>query len=94
MITSRSDTMDGVMMMLIVLALLLILRACDTGRSRWLLAGAAVMGLAFDVKILESLVALPALAVIALLGFPRRAGGACSRWRRPARCMSSWRWRG
>ncbi len=69
-ITSRSDTMDAVMMALIVLALLLILRACDTGRSRWLFAGAAVMGLAFDVKILESLVALPALAVIALLGFP------------------------
>ena len=69
-ITSRSDTMDGVMMTLIVLALLLILRACDTGRVRWLLGGAAVMGLAFDVKILESMVALPALAVIALIGFP------------------------
>jgi 4-amino-4-deoxy-L-arabinose transferase-like glycosyltransferase len=69
-ITSRSDTMDAVMMVLIVLALVLILRACDTGRSRWLFAGAAVMGLAFDVKILESLVALPALALIALLGFP------------------------
>ena len=73
-ITSRSDTMDAVMMMLIVLALVLILRACDTGRLRWLLAGAAVMGLAFDVKILESLVALPALAVIALLGFPAARG--------------------
>ncbi len=69
-ITSRSDTMDAVMMMLIVLALLLILRACDSGRARWLFAGAAVMGLAFDVKILESLVALPALFVIAMLGFP------------------------
>ncbi|MEA2141173.1 MAG: hypothetical protein QOC91_1272 [Solirubrobacteraceae bacterium] len=73
-ITSRSDTMDAVMMVLIVLALLLILRACDTGRARWLLAGAAVMGLAFDVKILESLVALPALAVIVLLGFPAPRG--------------------
>jgi 4-amino-4-deoxy-L-arabinose transferase-like glycosyltransferase len=73
-ITSRSDTMDAVMMVLIVLALVLILRACDTGRLRWLLAGAAVLGLAFDVKILESLVALPALAVIALLGFPAPRG--------------------
>jgi 4-amino-4-deoxy-L-arabinose transferase-like glycosyltransferase len=69
-ITSRSDTMDAVMMVLIVLALLLILRACDSGRARWLFAGAAVMGLAFDVKILETVVALPALALIALLGFP------------------------
>jgi 4-amino-4-deoxy-L-arabinose transferase-like glycosyltransferase len=68
-ITSRSDTMDAVMMVLIVLALLLILRACDSGRARWLFAGAAVMGLAFDVKILETVVALPALALIALLGF-------------------------
>ncbi|HTZ88095.1 MAG TPA: glycosyltransferase family 39 protein [Solirubrobacteraceae bacterium] len=69
-ITSRSDTMDGVMMVLIVLALLFIVRACESGSLRWLLAGAAVLGLAFDVKILESLVALPALGLIALIGFP------------------------
>jgi 4-amino-4-deoxy-L-arabinose transferase-like glycosyltransferase len=69
-ITSRSDTMDGVMMVLIVLALLFIVRACESGAVGWLLAGAAALGLAFDVKILESLVALPGLALIALLGFP------------------------
>ncbi len=69
-ITSRSDTMDGVMMLLIVLALLFVVRACETGRTRWLLAGAAVLGVAFDVKILESFVALPGLAVLALIGFP------------------------
>lgn len=73
-ITSRSDTMDVVMMALIVLALLFILRACETGAVRWLLAGAAMLGLAFDVKILESLVALPALAVLAFLGFPAPVG--------------------
>jgi 4-amino-4-deoxy-L-arabinose transferase-like glycosyltransferase len=69
-ITSRSDTMDGVMMVLIVLALLFVVRACESGGTGWLLAGAAVLGLAFDVKILESLVALPGLALLALLGFP------------------------
>lgn len=69
-ITSRSDTMDGVMMMLIVLALWLIVRACDTGGYGWLLAGAAALGVAFDVKLLESLVALPGLALLAYLGMP------------------------
>jgi 4-amino-4-deoxy-L-arabinose transferase-like glycosyltransferase len=69
-ITSRSDTMDGVMMALIVLALWLIVRACETGSSAWLLAAAAVLGLAFNVKLLESLVALPGLAVLAYLGLP------------------------
>jgi 4-amino-4-deoxy-L-arabinose transferase-like glycosyltransferase len=69
-ITSRSDTMDGVMMALIVLALWLIVRACETGGYGWLLAGAAALGIAFDVKLLESLVALPGLALLAYLGMP------------------------
>jgi 4-amino-4-deoxy-L-arabinose transferase-like glycosyltransferase len=75
-ITSRSDTMDGVMMMLIVLALWLVVRACETGGYGRLLAGAAVLGVAFDVKLLESLVALPGLALLAYLGMegPSRQG--------------------
>ena len=71
-ITSRSDTMDAVMMALIVLALLLIVRAVETGATAWLLAGAVALGIAFDVKLLESLVALPGLAVLAYLGLPGR----------------------
>jgi 4-amino-4-deoxy-L-arabinose transferase-like glycosyltransferase len=71
-ITSRSDTMDGVMMALIVLALYLIVRANECGSSAWLLTGAAALGIAFDVKLLESLVALPGLAVLAYLGLPGR----------------------
>jgi 4-amino-4-deoxy-L-arabinose transferase-like glycosyltransferase len=69
-ITSRSDTMDGVMMALIVLALLFVVRAGEHGSTAWLLAAAATLGLAFDVKLLESLVALPGLAVLAYLGLP------------------------
>jgi 4-amino-4-deoxy-L-arabinose transferase-like glycosyltransferase len=69
-ITSRSDTMDAVMMLLIVLALVFVVRACESGAVAWLLAGAAVLGIAFDVKILESLVALPALGLVVLVGFP------------------------
>jgi 4-amino-4-deoxy-L-arabinose transferase-like glycosyltransferase len=74
-ITSRSDTMDVVMMALIVLGLLFLVRAAETGRIRWLLGAAAVLGVAFDVKLLESLVALPGLALFAYLtapGTPRR----------------------
>src|SRR5437763_1712235 len=69
-ITSRSDTMDAVMMVLIVLALLLLLRACEGGSSGWLLAAAGVLGVAFNVKLLESLVALPGLLALAYLGMP------------------------
>jgi len=71
-ITARSDTMDAVMMMLIVLALLLVVHAVESGSSAWLLAGAAAMGIAFNVKLLESLVALPGIAVFAFVGMPGR----------------------
>jgi 4-amino-4-deoxy-L-arabinose transferase-like glycosyltransferase len=75
-ITARSDTMDAVMMALLVGALLLLIKACESGRTVWLLAAAAVLGIAFNVKLLETVVALPGLAVIALLGFKRRVPAA------------------
>ena len=70
-ITARSDTMDAVMMLLLVLALLMVVRACETGKTAWLLAGAAMLGVAFNVKLLESVVALPGLFLLAWLGLPR-----------------------
>jgi 4-amino-4-deoxy-L-arabinose transferase-like glycosyltransferase len=76
-ITARSDTMDAVMMALTVLALALLVRAARSGRTVWLLGAAAALGVAFDVKLLESVVALPGLALLAWLGLP---GG----WRRRA----------
>jgi 4-amino-4-deoxy-L-arabinose transferase-like glycosyltransferase len=74
-ITARSDTMDAVMMALLVLALLLLIRAGDSERTIWLLGAAAALGLAFNVKLLESLVALPGLAVLAYLGRPHSVTG-------------------
>jgi 4-amino-4-deoxy-L-arabinose transferase-like glycosyltransferase len=71
-ITARSDTMDALMMALAVLALLLTVRATQSGRTVWLLGAAVALGLAFNVKLLESLPALPALALLAWLGLPGR----------------------
>lgn len=69
-ITARSDTMDAVMMLMLVLALFLLVRACASEQrgTLWLLGAAATLGIAFNVKLLESLVALPGLFVLALLG--------------------------
>ncbi len=71
-ITARSDTMDAVMMSLTVLALLLAVRAAESGRTAWLLGAAAALGLAFNVKLLESLPALAPIALLAWLGLPGR----------------------
>jgi 4-amino-4-deoxy-L-arabinose transferase-like glycosyltransferase len=75
-LTARSDTMDSVMMLLVIAALWLTIRAlCEPERRRRIvvLAGVA-MGLAFNVKLLEATIALPALLTLYLLagGGPRR----------------------
>jgi len=78
-ITARSDTMDAVMMMLLVVALLMAVRAIETGGTAWLLAAAAALGLAFNVKLLESLVALPGLFVLVCHGLPPVEGKTAAR---------------
>lgn len=64
-LTSRSDTMDTVMATLLVLAAWLIVRAAPERRARAVVAAGAVAGLAFEVKLTEATVALPALAMMA-----------------------------
>jgi 4-amino-4-deoxy-L-arabinose transferase-like glycosyltransferase len=66
-LTSRSDTMDTVMAMLLVLAAWLVVRARPERRARGVIAAGAVAGLAFEVKLFEGTVALPALALMAWL---------------------------
>jgi 4-amino-4-deoxy-L-arabinose transferase-like glycosyltransferase len=64
-LTSRSDTMDSVMALLLVLAAWLVVRAAPERRARAVVLAGAVAGLAFEVKLTEAMVALPALAVLA-----------------------------
>ena len=66
-LTSRSDTMDTVMAALLVLAAWLLVRAAPAARGRAVVAAGAVAGLAFEVKLTEAVVALPALALLAWL---------------------------
>jgi 4-amino-4-deoxy-L-arabinose transferase-like glycosyltransferase len=69
-LTSRSDTMDSLMMALIVLAGWLVVRAAQTGRSGYLFGAAAVLGIDFNVKLFEALVPLPAFALLYLIASP------------------------
>lgn len=81
-LTARSDTMDSVLAALEVAALWLSWRALESGRTRWSLAAAAMMGLAFNVKLAEMLIALPAMALLwlwaAAPGRRVRALSACA----------------
>jgi len=70
-LSSRSDTMDSVAMFLNVVALWLVVRFALERRERWLYLAAATLGLAFNVKIFQGVVCLPALGLLALLAAGR-----------------------
>jgi 4-amino-4-deoxy-L-arabinose transferase-like glycosyltransferase len=63
-LTSRSDTMDSLMSALLIAALWSAIVAVQSRRARWILLSAALVGVAFDVKLAEALVPLPALALL------------------------------
>jgi 4-amino-4-deoxy-L-arabinose transferase-like glycosyltransferase len=77
-LTSRSDTMDSLMMLFVVAALWLTVRATAVGSRRWLVLAGVAVGLAFNVKLLEGLVAVPPLMLLYAVGAPT------PRWRRAA----------
>lgn len=67
LLTARSDTVDAAAMLLSVIALWLLVRFAHDGRSRWCYLAAAAMGLAFNVKLFEGIVGLPALILFGFL---------------------------
>ena len=80
-LTSRSDTMDSLMMLLVIAALWLTVRACasETPDRRAIVLAGVAFGLAFNVKLLEAMIAVPAVVVLYLLAGGGRAPPARAR---------------
>jgi len=74
---NRNNTQDSLLVLLLLLAAWAVIRAAETGRLRWLLACAVLVGLGFNVKMLQALLVLPAFYLLYLLGSPVRW------WKRP-----------
>src|SRR5579883_1799233 len=74
--TNRNNTIDSLLVLAVLLAAWAVMRAVETGRLRWLLLGAVLVGLGFNIKMLEAYLVVPALGLVYLVG--ARAGW----WRR------------
>jgi 4-amino-4-deoxy-L-arabinose transferase-like glycosyltransferase len=63
-LTARSDTMDSVMCALLMAALWCSVEAVRARRARYVLLSAGLVGIAFNVKLTQALVPIPALALM------------------------------
>jgi 4-amino-4-deoxy-L-arabinose transferase-like glycosyltransferase len=73
--TNRNNTMDGLLVFFLLLAAWAFIRATETGKLRWLLLGAFIVGLGFNIKMMQAFLPLPAF--YALYFFASKEG-----WRR------------
>jgi len=71
-VTSRNNTIDSLLVLTVLLAAGAVLTAAETGRLRWLLACAVLVGLGFNIKMLEAYLVLPAFGLLYLWSAPGR----------------------
>jgi 4-amino-4-deoxy-L-arabinose transferase-like glycosyltransferase len=68
--TDRNNTMDSTLVFTLLLAAWAFTKSTETSRLKFLMAGAVLMGIAFNIKMLEAYLPLPAFLGIYLLGAP------------------------
>ncbi len=77
-VTNRNITIDSVLALTLLLGAWTVMRAAETGRLRWLLLTAVIIGIGFNIKMLEAYLVVPAYGLLYLLASPR------SIWKRVA----------
>jgi 4-amino-4-deoxy-L-arabinose transferase-like glycosyltransferase len=69
-VMNRDNNLDTTLVVFLLLAAWCVIKASETGKLRWLLLGAVMIGLGFNVKTLEAYLAVPALGLLYLLSAP------------------------
>jgi 4-amino-4-deoxy-L-arabinose transferase-like glycosyltransferase len=71
-VTNRANLVDSLLVPTVLLAAWALSKAAETGRLRWLLLCAVLVGLGFNIKTLQAYLVLPAFGLLYLLGAPVR----------------------
>ena len=67
---SRHNNLEGLLVLVILLAVWAFVLATETGRWSWLLLGAVLVGIGFNIKALEAFLVLPACYLLYLVAAP------------------------
>ncbi len=64
---NRNNTIDSLLILMLLLAAWAVIRAAEEGRLRWLLLGALLVGLGFNIKMMQAYMVLPAFYLLYLV---------------------------
>ncbi len=71
-VTNRNNTIDSTLALTMLIGAWAVIRAAETGKLRWLLLSAAIIGIGFNIKMAEALLVVPAFGVLYILAAPRK----------------------
>jgi 4-amino-4-deoxy-L-arabinose transferase-like glycosyltransferase len=66
--TNRNNTMDGILVFFLLMAAWAFIQAIETGKRRWLFFGAFIVGLGFNIKMMQAFLPLPAFYALYFFG--------------------------
>jgi len=66
--TERNNTIDGLLVFVLLLAAWAFLKSTEQGKTRYLLVGAVLVGLGFNIKMLQAYMVLPAFYALYFFG--------------------------
>lgn len=69
-VTNRNITIDSILALTLLVGAWAVLRAAETGKLRWLLLSAFIVGIGFNIKMLEAYLVVPAFGLLYLLAAP------------------------
>jgi len=67
---NRNNTIDSLLVLALLLAAWAVIRAAEKGRLRWLLLSALLVGLGFNIKMMQAYMVLPAFYLLYLIAPP------------------------
>ncbi len=70
-VTNRDVTIDSTLALALLVGAWAVIRAAETGKLRWLLLSAFMVGIGFNIKMLEAYLVVPAFGLLYLLAAPR-----------------------
>ena len=66
--TNRNNTMDGMLVFFLLMAAWAFIKATEDGKLRWLLLGGFIVGLGFNIKMMQAFLPLPAFYALYFFG--------------------------
>ncbi len=70
-VTNRNITIDSTLALTLLLGAWAVVHAAETGQLRWLLLSAAIVGIGFNIKMMEAYLVVPAFGLLYLLAAPK-----------------------